>query len=252
MQFTEQQISAVARVLSDRASEDCGVDKDDNWKTYSENYLNDAHVALGATAAAPQVVADEFESLVAQFIDIIGVTDTGDTLADARSAIDKLHKVMAAPVQAQEPVALLTLGGIDGDEYGYNDLELVSRKAVEKLQEQLVRGQNSVVLPLFIAPVQPVAVPDGWREFIVNIATPYSEPLNSISGYNDKSSRKEAMGALRAKAAELLETAPAAQVDAITWYKLFEVVRGTGYVTSNQAGEICDKVIAAIAAKAAS
>lgn len=106
MQFTEDQILAAARVLSDRAAKDCNVNKDDNWDIYCGNYIDDAKAALAVlSAAAPQVVADEFESLVAQFIDIIGVTDTGDTLVDARSAIDKLHKVMAAPVQAQEPVA---------------------------------------------------------------------------------------------------------------------------------------------------
>lgn len=40
------------------------------------------------------------------------------------------------------------------------------------------------------------------------------------------------------------------QGDAIAYGDLFDVVRGTGYVTTRQAREICEKVIAAIAAKA--
>ena len=60
MQFTEQQISAVARLLSDRAAEDCGLDKDDKWKIYGEAYINSARHSLNRmAAAAPQVVADE-------------------------------------------------------------------------------------------------------------------------------------------------------------------------------------------------
>lgn len=50
--------------------------------------------------------------------------------------------------------------------------------------------------------------PVGWRDFIENIATPRSEPLNSVSGYSDKASRKAAMGVLRMKAADLLDEGP--------------------------------------------
>lgn len=39
--------------------------------------------------------------------------------------------------------------------------------------------------------------------------------------------------------------------DVIAYDDLFDVVRGTGYVTTRQTREICEKVIAAIAAKAA-
>ena len=53
-----------------------------------------------------------------------------------------------------------------------------------------------------------VVEPAGWRAFIENIATPYSEPLNSISGYKDKASRQEFMGILRTTARELLSAQP--------------------------------------------
>ena len=60
MEFTEKQISAVARVLSDRSAYDCGVHKDDNWHVYGKDYLESAKAALAVlSAAAPQVVADE-------------------------------------------------------------------------------------------------------------------------------------------------------------------------------------------------
>lgn len=47
--------------------------------------------------------------------------------------------------------------------------------------------------------------PTGWREFIENIATPRSEPLNSVCAYRDKASRKDMMVLLREKARNLLK-----------------------------------------------
>lgn len=44
--------------------------------------------------------------------------------------------------------------------------------------------------------------------------------------------------------------AEAAQRPPIAYDDLFDVVRGTGYVTTRQTREICEKIIAAIAAKA--
>lgn len=59
MQFTEQQISIVAKSLSDSAALACGVNKDDTWKIYSEQYIEEATSALEKlSAAAPKVVAD--------------------------------------------------------------------------------------------------------------------------------------------------------------------------------------------------
>lgn len=57
---------------------------------------------------------------------------------------------------------------------------------------------------------QAAAVPAGWREFIENIATAGSEPLNSLAGGSDKASRRHWLGVIRDKARDLLSSAPAA------------------------------------------
>lgn len=49
------------------------------------------------------------------------------------------------------------------------------------------------------------AVPNGWREFIELIATPCSEPLNSVCAYRDQASRKDSMARLREMAQNLLK-----------------------------------------------
>ena len=45
-------VSAAARVLADRSAEACNVDKDDNWKVYSEDFIEDARAALEAAEKA--------------------------------------------------------------------------------------------------------------------------------------------------------------------------------------------------------
>ena len=57
---------------------------------------------------------------------------------------------------------------------------------------------------------QAAAVPAGWREFIENIATAGSEPLNSLAGGSDKASRRRWLSVIRDKASDLLSSAPAA------------------------------------------
>jgi len=41
----------VARVLSDRAANECGVDKDDSWKEYGFIYIGDAYAVLATVRA---------------------------------------------------------------------------------------------------------------------------------------------------------------------------------------------------------
>lgn len=50
--LTDEQIVKAARVLNDRASAECGVDKDDMWKTYGESYLADV-IAIEAALKEP-------------------------------------------------------------------------------------------------------------------------------------------------------------------------------------------------------
>ncbi len=86
----------------------------------------------------------------------------------------------------------------------------------------------------FVSPTKKdlsAAIPDGWREFIENIATPCSEPLNSVSGYRDLASRKEKMGELRAKARALL----ASSADALSAGDRVDVITDTQRMDFQQA-----------------
>ena len=42
-------VSAMARVLSDRAASACCVDPDDNWKIYGQDYITDVRAMLAAS-----------------------------------------------------------------------------------------------------------------------------------------------------------------------------------------------------------
>ena len=55
---------------------------------------------------------------------------------------------------------------------------------------------------------QPAQIPEGWREFIENIAKANSEPLNSLAGGSDKASRRHWLGVIRNRARDLLAAAP--------------------------------------------
>ena len=46
----------MARALSDRYADQCGVDRDDNWKIYGQDFIEDVRAML---AAAPQPVAQQ-------------------------------------------------------------------------------------------------------------------------------------------------------------------------------------------------
>lgn len=59
-------------------------------------------------------------------------------------------------------------------------------------------------------PEQPAAEPQGWREFIANLAQPRSEPLNSAVAYRDTASRLVFAAQIRDRARELLAGASAA------------------------------------------
>lgn len=40
-----------ARTLCDRGADQCGVDREDSWKTYGDDYLKDAEAVLSACGA---------------------------------------------------------------------------------------------------------------------------------------------------------------------------------------------------------
>jgi len=66
-----------------------------------------------------------------------------------------LDRIVAAPQAVDgaqgDPLAVLTLGGIDGDEFDAWDLEVFSGKTIDKLQKKLVRTSEPVILNLYAA-----------------------------------------------------------------------------------------------------
>lgn len=46
--LTVAMVSKAARVLNDRQAEACGVDKDDQWKVYGHDFIEDARAMLNA------------------------------------------------------------------------------------------------------------------------------------------------------------------------------------------------------------
>lgn len=51
-EWTDAQVSAAGRALADRSAAECNVDKDDNWKVYGHDFIEDARLALTAARAA--------------------------------------------------------------------------------------------------------------------------------------------------------------------------------------------------------
>lgn len=47
-------VSAMARVLSDRAADACNIDCDDNWAMYGQEYIDDVQAMLAAAPSAPK------------------------------------------------------------------------------------------------------------------------------------------------------------------------------------------------------
>jgi hypothetical protein len=74
---------AAAKALCKLNSESCEVDNDDNWKLYSETFMEDARTALDA-AGAPGLLAalNDLLSAVQSVIGTFGVI-RGDTPEDA-------------------------------------------------------------------------------------------------------------------------------------------------------------------------
>jgi hypothetical protein len=46
--FTEDQIVTVARALADRSADACNVNREDNWKIYGNDFIEDARAAIAA------------------------------------------------------------------------------------------------------------------------------------------------------------------------------------------------------------
>lgn len=169
MKFTEQQVSIVARSLSDSAALVCQVDKDDNWKFYGENYIEEAKTALAAlSAAAPQVVADELAALEDKsFAWMAEQQIKGRAISETQRKI-YLEGLASAPVQAQEPVAHLKFWAAQSWS-GNGNHDVDCGEGLEVCEAGEVGADKLPAFPVYRAPVQPVAVPDGWREKLVGL-----------------------------------------------------------------------------------
>lgn len=81
-------VSAMARVLSDRVADACCVDPDDNWKIYGQDYITDVRAMLAAAPAHPAERQEQGEVHSAAARDVLaerrrqieaeGMTTAGD------------------------------------------------------------------------------------------------------------------------------------------------------------------------------
>lgn len=210
MKFTEQQVSIVGRSLSDSAALVCQVDKDDNWKFYGENYIEEAKTALAAlSAAAPQVEADEraqnnsqAHTWPAEIWLQVGDCDNGAEMtydaamrhevtwcAESIDRNDVQYVRAAAPVQANsksehpslsvpiDPACSAKLDDL-GDDRGQG-LDSYWKSAFRAGWKY---GQDAKD----IAPVQPVAVPEALRLLAILFdnwenGTPCQESFDGVS-----------------------------------------------------------------------
>lgn len=78
-QPTDEGIAKAARALSDRTADACGIDKDDNWAIYGEEFIADARVMLNAARMNLSITAvtDEKPS-----VEILQVIINGWRIAD--------------------------------------------------------------------------------------------------------------------------------------------------------------------------
>lgn len=73
-QPTDEGISKAARVLSDRTADACGIDKDDNWAIYGNEFIADARAVLNAARETKSLTAlvDEKPTLHIEAIELKG------------------------------------------------------------------------------------------------------------------------------------------------------------------------------------
>lgn len=102
MEQSNNTISAAARVLADRSADACGVNREDNWKIYSEDFMADAKAALEAAncfAAAPAVDATKFNDLQVHWLAYPGTS----------TAAQFVKLAEAQPIVAQQAARIVEL-----------------------------------------------------------------------------------------------------------------------------------------------
>ena len=91
-------VSAMAKVLSDRAADACCVDPDDNWKIYGQEYIEDVRAMLAAAPAHPAERQEQGEV---------------QRLREALERATKLLSAAAGYATKMEPMPAKLLNAID-------------------------------------------------------------------------------------------------------------------------------------------
>lgn len=93
-------VSAMAKVLSDRAASACCVDPDDNWKIYGQEYIEDVRAMLSAAPAHPAERQEQGEV---------------QRLREALERATKLLSAAAGYATKMEPMPAKLLNAIDAE-----------------------------------------------------------------------------------------------------------------------------------------
>ena len=146
-----------------------------------------------ASAAAPQVVADERAAFEATAVELhlFGCSLARDGDVYLHSGLQACwlfwKRRAAAPVQAQEPVAYMIrenrmknppTESCTVPNNGWSEWAPTSKKHGDAALENGYWFQE--VMPLFLAPVQPVAVPDGWKLVPVKPTEAMNDAYNGV------------------------------------------------------------------------
>ena len=93
-------VSAMAKVLSDRAASACCVDPDDNWKIYGQDYITDVRAMLAAAPAHPAERQEQGEV---------------QRMREALERATKLLSAAAGYATKMEPMPAKLLNAIDAE-----------------------------------------------------------------------------------------------------------------------------------------
>lgn len=170
--FTQDQIVAAARALSDRSATACNVNKLDNWDIYGGEFIDDARAALeaaGASAASPATASGNELPPLPEPIEVGGEgwdfedfkswkTFTVEHMEDyARAAVSAATKPTADLI----PVPRAVLEKIS-DAMNHMGDQLNEIDAVEEEDEAICTPAFEAVQSLLAT--KPAAAPQGWRD----------------------------------------------------------------------------------------
>lgn len=95
-QPTDEGIAKAARALSDSVADECGIDREDNWKTYGDNFLADARIMLNAARMNLSITAVTDEKPSVEILQVIlngwRIADNGSRKPYTRS--EDFHHIL--------------------------------------------------------------------------------------------------------------------------------------------------------------